>query len=278
MVDEDKSSAPPSPAQPAGAESSAQDLRQQLLSQRLAASTETANSAANPALKRGARDAREAAKRPGPGRAALPPPPAARAHLDQQIASSPGTPTGEASPPTDQSSGTPVSTETVGAAGSGAERVPWDPRKLRQFMAGTINLGELEGINRDQQYDMATIGHQLLAQGKLTDAEQIFRGLTALNPSDAYFQLALGAVHQRKEELVEAEAAYTRALALHPKNSPALANRGEIRILAGRLVDGAKDLNDAVLADPEARLPTTKRALTTLSILRAQVQQQGDGR
>ena len=282
------------------------DFQKHLLTQRLAASTETAarvkatpkgKRATTPKgapLPRGAPPPGAFSTRLGPG-AVLPPPDApksseaAGASTDATDAAGASTDAIDAAGASTDAAGASIdaagaSIDTAGAsidaAGAstdattpeGAKRVAWDPRKVRKFMAGIINLGELEGIDREQQYGMATVAHQLLHQGKLTEAEQIFRGLIALNPSDAYFHLALGVVHQRKEELTEAEAAYSRALGLHPKNSPALANRGEVRILSGRLVEGAQDLSDAIAADPQARLPTTKRARATLSILRAQVQ------
>src|SRR5207237_4831936 len=78
---------------------------------------------------------------------------------------------------------------------AGAENaVAWDPRKVRMFLTGVITLGELEGISKEEQYEIAEIGHQHLQQAHHEQAKQIFEGLAVLDPHDAYFQLALGSV------------------------------------------------------------------------------------
>jgi tetratricopeptide (TPR) repeat protein len=160
----------------------------------------------------------------------------------------------------------------------GKKRVAWDRKRLQKFVAGIITLAELEGISKDQQYQMAKLGHQLLRQGKLTDAKKVFEGLVTLDPRDAYFHLALGSIAQRANDLKGAERSYTRALELNPFNAPARANRGEVLMLQGRMVDGAKDLLRALQDDPEEKFPSTKRARATLTVVQSQLREVGGAR
>ncbi len=169
----------------------------------------------------------------------------------------------------------PTGTQKVAAAPKKAatgweKRVPWDPGKLQAFLAGELTLAQLEGISTEDQYKMAKSGHTFLQNDKLVEAEKVFLGLTALNPKDAYFRLALGAVRQRQGDLQSAFVSYNEAIEINPKLAAAYANRGEISILQGDLLAGAKDLGRALHLDPEQREPSTQRARATLDLLRAQ--------
>lgn len=155
------------------------------------------------------------------------------------------------------------------------KRVAWDRKRLQKFLSGIITLAELEGISKDEQYEMAKIGHQHLRQGKLESAKKVFDGLVALDPRDAYFHLALGSIAQRANELEEADKRYSTALDLNPFNTPARANRGEVRMMLGRLVEGAQDLLRAVQEDSEERHASTKRARVTLALVRTQLEEAG---
>lgn len=156
-----------------------------------------------------------------------------------------------------------------------ARRVAWDPKRLAQFIAGVITLGELEGISKEEQYEMARLGHQLLRQGKLADAKKVFDGLVALDPRDAYFHLALGSIAQRGDDLEEAERRYTRALEINPYSPHALGNRGEVRMMLGKMVEGAKDLTKALEEDPECTCEATKRARATIGVVLQQLEEAG---
>lgn len=168
----------------------------------------------------------------------------------------------------------PSAEEAARAAAAGAEIVAYDPNRVRQFVLGHITLGDLEGISKEEQYDMAKIGYAFLEQNELDRALDMFRGLVALDPYDAYFHTALGAIAQRQERLEDAEKHYTRALEINPFSATALANRGEVRLQLGRLVEGAEDLVRAVQEDPQGREPATRRAQSLAEAVRTQLQTQ----
>ena len=73
----------------------------------------------------------------------------------------------------------------------GAAVVPYGPDQLAAFIEGQITLGDLEGIPKEAQYQLAEKGYQLLEEGKFQDAQTVFQGLLALDPYDAYFLTAL---------------------------------------------------------------------------------------
>jgi Flp pilus assembly protein TadD len=87
--------------------------------------------------------------------------------------------------------------------------------------------------------------------------------------------LALGSIAQRGNKLEEADKRYSTALELNPFNTPARANRGEVRLLLGRLVEGAQDLLRAMQEDPEERHASTKRARVTLALVQTQLEEAG---
>ena len=143
---------------------------------------------------------------------------------------------------------------------------------IAKFLMGQMTLGDLEGITKQQQYEIAEIGHAYLTSGKLDEAKKVFEGLMALDPFDAYFHMALASIAQQKDDLVEAEKRYSRALEINPFSASAHANRGEIRVMAGRLEDGAGDLVKAIQLDPEGKEPATIRAKATVRVLKEQLE------
>lgn len=154
----------------------------------------------------------------------------------------------------------PTAEALAAAKEADAEIVAWDPKAVRAFVGGQATLGEVQGISKEEQYKMAEAGYRQLSSGKLDEALQIFTGLTALDPFDAYFHTALGSTLQQQGEAEKAEAAYTRALEINPYSPVAHANRGEVRVQLGKLLEAAGDLQKACELDPNAEEPSTRRA------------------
>lgn len=142
----------------------------------------------------------------------------------------------------------------------GATITGYDPQRLQAFITGQITLGDLEGIPKEAQHDMAQTGFRFFTEGKLEQARKVFTGLLALDPFDAYFLTALGAIAQQEGDLDEAERRFSRALEINPFSPSALTGRGEVRLADGRLVEAAADLAKAISEDPEGKDPATQRA------------------
>lgn len=150
------------------------------------------------------------------------------------------------------------------------ERV-YPPRLMEAFTEGRITLGDLEGITKQEQYQMAEVGHAYLTQRKFEQAKTVFEGLLALDPFDAYFNMALASIAQQEERYESALQLYTRALEINPFSPTAYANRGEIKVMQGELQTGVEDLVKAMELDPTMKEPATERAKATLMVLREQL-------
>jgi tetratricopeptide (TPR) repeat protein len=151
-----------------------------------------------------------------------------------------------------------------------AERT-YHEQHLAKFLMGQMTLGDLEGITKQQQYEIANIGHAYLTSGKFPEAKKVFEGLLALDPFDAYFHMALGSIAQQSEDFEEADERYSRALEINPFSPTAYANRGEIRVMSGRLAEGAFDLVKAIQLDPDGKEQATIRAKATVRVLKEQL-------
>lgn len=164
---------------------------------------------------------------------------------------------------------------TSGAAGGSEEimTLAYDAELLNSFVLGNATLGELEGIGKSVQYEMADRGFKLLNEGKLDKAEKIFRGLITLDPFDSYFHTVLGSIYQRRDQSDEAIEEYSRALKVNPYNSTALGNRGEIFFRQGRVLEATQDLSAAIESDPDCKEPATARAQVLAMALAKTIQE-----
>lgn len=146
-----------------------------------------------------------------------------------------------------------------------------DPNRIEAFVRGHITLGELEGISKDAQYQMAKQGYSFMREGKLDQAKTVFEGLQALDPYDAYFHMVLGTIAQEQGDVEKAEKLYSRSLEINPFSPVALAQRGEIRLGKGQFEDALTDLGKSVQADPEGNEPAARRARVLLQMMKQQL-------
>lgn len=157
------------------------------------------------------------------------------------------------------------------AAAEGRKIVAYSPTELDEFLQGHRTLGELEGISKEEQYRMAEMGYRFLTEGKLAQGRDVFFGLVALDPFDAYFLTCLGSAHQQEKKNEEAERLYTRALEVNPYQTTARTHRGELRAMTGRLQEAIDDLARAVQDDPDGKDPAVKRAAVLLKAIQAKL-------
>lgn len=158
------------------------------------------------------------------------------------------------------------------AAAQGKKIVAYSPAEIAEWAKGNRTLGELQGVTKKEQYQMAEVGYRLLTEGKLKEGKEVFFGLVALDPFDAYFLTCLGSAHQQGGEVADAERLYSRALEINPYGVTARAHRGELRALSGRLVEAVDDLARVLKDDPDGKDPATKRAAVLLRTIQTQLQ------
>jgi tetratricopeptide (TPR) repeat protein len=134
------------------------------------------------------------------------------------------------------------------------------PERIEKWLRGEITLQELNAIAGAEMVAMAVIGFSLYEQGRYEEAEVVFRGLCALDPSEAYYETVLGAVFLAREDLDSAEACFNRAIQLDEKDIAPYVNRGELYLRKGRVIEAAYDFKSAVDLDPDRQNPLSQRA------------------
>jgi tetratricopeptide (TPR) repeat protein len=116
------------------------------------------------------------------------------------------------------------------------------------------------GTTGPELLERAMEAFQLYEQGLYEEARAIFEELSGLDPSEAYYRTALGAICLAEDELETALEHFDEALRLNPKDSAALVNRGEVNLRLGNILEAAQDFARAVDLDPENKDPLTMRA------------------
>jgi Tfp pilus assembly protein PilF len=140
------------------------------------------------------------------------------------------------------------------------EKILYNPERQKLLQEGKINLRDYHAISGPEMLQMALIGFRFYEQGKYSDAKTIFLGLVSLEPTEAYYFTALGAVYLAEEDLTEARAAFDRAIGLKPKEVAPYVNRGEVNLREGKILEAAQDFKKAVELDPKYQDPLTQRA------------------
>jgi tetratricopeptide (TPR) repeat protein len=154
----------------------------------------------------------------------------------------------------------------------GMKLLTWEPERLAHFMGGNLTIAGLQNISKKELYDMASVAYRLMTQGRLDDAEKIFAGLTVMDPYDAYFQLVLGSLSQRKGNLPRAEIHYTRSLEIDRNNPATYANRGEVRVLLQNFAGAITDFSTAIKLDTRGDDPAAMRARVMLIAINSKIQ------
>lgn len=134
-----------------------------------------------------------------------------------------------------------------------------DERKA-EVEKGAMSLKDYHALSGPEMLSMALIGFRMYEQGKYADAKTVFSGLIQLDPREAYYYTALGAVYLSEEELPQARAYFDIAISLAPKEIAPYVNRGEVNLREGKILEAAEDFAAAVKLDPEFKDPLTNRA------------------
>jgi Tfp pilus assembly protein PilF len=109
---------------------------------------------------------------------------------------------------------------------------------------------------------IAALGYNLYQQGKLKDAETLFRGLVATNDKSWYGYAGLGAVALAKTpaDLKVAQENLEKAAKLNPKDASIQANLGEVLLRQAKFDEAAKQFQRALELDPQQKDPGANRA------------------
>jgi tetratricopeptide (TPR) repeat protein len=140
------------------------------------------------------------------------------------------------------------------------EQILYSPERIQKFVNGEINMQQLAAFNGPEMLQMAVIGFRMYEQGRYAEAKSVFQGLVSLDPKEAYYLTALGAVFLAEDDLDNAKRLFDEAIKYNDKEIASFVNRGEVFLRQGLIMEAAQDFMRAVELDPQAKDPLTQRA------------------
>lgn len=117
------------------------------------------------------------------------------------------------------------------------------------FLEDKISIAEMQGVGREQLFQLADAGHVKFRHGRLDEAEKIFQALIVLDHRNAYFHAMMGAIHQKRERPIEAILEYSQALKINKRDIATFVNRGEVYLRHRNYKKAAEDFRNAILLD-----------------------------
>src|SRR6476660_4043826 len=106
----------------------------------------------------------------------------------------------------------------------------------KRIIAGE-EMGEVLGVSDTQLKAIAALGYNKYEQGRLEDAETMFRGVAALDTKSYFGYAGLGtiALAKRPPDLETAFTNLSKAAELKPDDATIQANLGEVLLRQGKL-------------------------------------------
>ena len=137
---------------------------------------------------------------------------------------------------------------------------------VEQWAAGQASLGQIVGLSPDELYAIASQGYFLFLQGKVEPARVLFEGLVAMDPRNAYYHRALGAIYWRLKDSDKAIRQFTYAIRVAPKETSSYINRAEVYVATAQFALARGDLRHALAhAQPsETALVNKARAIVRM--------------
>lgn len=129
-----------------------------------------------------------------------------------------------------------------------------------KLIGGEMTIGEYVGLTKQQLYEIAQKGYQLVETGRLEEAKIIYQGLIAADPFDSVFHCQLGGIYFKQKDYENAFKEYDDSIRFNLANVDALAGRGELYLMQEKYREGIEDLKKAVENDPKATKQSSIRA------------------
>lgn len=130
-----------------------------------------------------------------------------------------------------------------------------------ELAEGKRSLKEVRGYSDEGLHAVARQAIILFQQGKQEDARKLFQGLSAVNPSSAYFARLLGVAECAARKYEAALAAFDVAVRLEPEEPAGYVGRAEVLVMTGHRARAIEDLKRAVSLDREPRMTAKARAM-----------------
>jgi tetratricopeptide (TPR) repeat protein len=117
---------------------------------------------------------------------------------------------------------------------------------IQQWSQGRVTLRQIIGLSEEELYTLAAQGYTLFLQGKNESARVMFEGLVAIDPRNAYYYRALGAIYWRLKEPQKALKQFTYAIRVAPREISSYINRAEVQVALKQFADARNDLDFAI--------------------------------
>jgi len=136
-----------------------------------------------------------------------------------------------------------------------------------QWSQGRATLKQIVGLSDDELYAIASQGYTMFLQGKTEQARVIFEGLVAIDPKNAYYYRALGAIYWRLEKSQRALKQFTYALRVAPRDVATYINRAEVQVALKDFAAARRDLADAMKLAGLNDRPLVRKARAILKMI-----------
>ena len=151
-------------------------------------------------------------------------------------------------------------------------------RKLAdEWSQGRVSLKQIVGLSTQELYAVASQGYHFFLQGKLQPARVIFEGLVAVDPRNAYYYRALGAIYWREGESQKAIKQFTYAIRVAPRDVSSgvtkctpLPSRAEVYVANKEFGRARDDLQKAIEKAGPSETALVKKANAILEMVNEQ--------
>ncbi|MBX7149079.1 tetratricopeptide repeat protein [bacterium] len=119
-------------------------------------------------------------------------------------------------------------------------------------------------VPRDDLVLMMEAGYIYLAMGKLSEARQVFEGISVLAPQNEIPLVAISNVYFAQKKYLQAIRTLKEAVELNPKSAFAKSHLGEAYLFYGKKDEAIETLNEASKLDPSGKPGDFARSLLEL--------------
>ena len=136
-----------------------------------------------------------------------------------------------------------------------------------QWSEGRVSLKQIVGLSEEELYAIANQGYYLFLQGKAEPARVLFEGLVAIDPRNAYYYRALGAIYWRLKESQKAIRQFTYAIRVAPREISSYINRAEVYVAGQQFKLAEADLNFALANAQPHEMALSNKARAILQMI-----------
>jgi tetratricopeptide (TPR) repeat protein len=141
-------------------------------------------------------------------------------------------------------------------------------RLATQWSQGKVSLKQIVGLSDEELFAIANQGYYLFLQGKTEQSRVIFEGLVAIDPRNAYYYRALGAIYWRMKDNQKALRQFTYAIRVSPQDLSSYVNRAEIYVADRQFGTARQDLETVIDNARPHEAALLKKARAMLRMLR----------